>query len=208
MIFSTTVPLFKRELPENARFRYQFKLLRAQNQKKFPKTYIFRTSSPRPLFWQSLGKSVFSILHDLSQSLQQTALKYLTLSIFNVFFLHKESNPWWQVTLEKTLYVASVEIIDTMDCCPRDIGMITVTVSTSPTGLDPTCTQSMEYGRKTQDYKFICSPQLARGSYVIVTLIGDEVTLVLCQVVIKTIGKLLLIDTLQAILTISTTCTL
>ena len=44
-------------------------------QKKFPKniqkskrpeTCIFRTSSPRPLFWQSLGKSFFSILHDLS----------------------------------------------------------------------------------------------------------------------------------------------
>ena len=42
---------------------------------KRPETYIFRTSSPRPLFWQSLGKSVFSILHDLSWSLQQTALK-------------------------------------------------------------------------------------------------------------------------------------
>ena len=81
--------------------------------------------------------------------------------------------------------------------------MINVTVSTSPTGLDPTCTDSMEYGGKTQDYKFLCSPP-ALGSYVIVTLIGDKVTLVLCQVVVKTIGKLLLIDTLQAILTIST----
>ena len=100
-----------------------------------------------------------------------------------------------------------MEITNKIDCCPHDIGMINVIVSTSPTGLDPTCTDSMEYGGKTQDYKFLCSPP-ARGSYVIVTLIGDKVTLVLCQVVIKTIGKLLLIGTLQAILTISTAYTL
>ena len=67
--------------------------------------------------------------------------------------------------------------------------MINIIVSTSPTGLDPTCTESMEYGGKTQDYKFFCSPP-ARGSFVIVTLIGDNVTLVLCQVVVKTIGEL------------------
>ena len=34
MIFSKTLPLFKRELPENARFRNQFRPLRAQNTKK------------------------------------------------------------------------------------------------------------------------------------------------------------------------------
>ena len=66
--------------------------------------------------------------------------------------------------------------------------MINVTVSTSSTGLDPTCTESMEYDGKTQDYIFLCSPP-ARGSYVTVTLIGNNVTLVLCQVVVKTIGK-------------------
>ena len=47
----------------------------------------------------------------------------------------------------------------------------------------------MEYGGKTQNYKFLCSPP-ARGSYVTVTLIGDNVTLVLCHVVVKTIGEL------------------
>ena len=52
--------------------------------KKRPETYIFRTSSPRPLFWQSLGKSVFSILHDLSSSLQQTALKNALETLFNL----------------------------------------------------------------------------------------------------------------------------
>jgi len=98
-------------------------------------------------------------------------------------------NPWWQVTLEKTLYVESVEITDKIDCCPRDIGMINVTVSTSPAGLDSTCAESMEYGGNTQHYKFLCSPP-ARGRYVTVTLTGDNVTLVLCQVVVKTIGKL------------------
>jgi len=67
--------------------------------------------------------------------------------------------------------------------------MIKITVSTSSTGLDPTCTESMEYGGKTQDYKFLCSPP-ARGSYVTVTLIGDNVTLVLCHVVVKSIGEL------------------
>ena len=76
-----------------------------------------------------------------------------------------------------------------MDCCPREIGMIKVTVSTNPVGLDPTCTSSMKYGGKTEDYKFLCSP-LARGSYVTVTLTGENVTLVLCQVEVKTIGKL------------------
>ena len=76
--------------------------------------------------------------------------------------------------------------------------MINVTISTGPAGLDPTCTESMEYGGKTEDYKFLFSPP-ARGSYVIVMLIGDNVTLVLCQVVVKTIGKLhcKLIVTLQ-----------
>ena len=49
----------------------------------------------------------------------------------------------------------------------------------------------MEYDGKNQDYnyKFLCSPP-ARGSYVTVTLIGYNVRLVLCQVVVKTIGKL------------------
>ena len=67
--------------------------------------------------------------------------------------------------------------------------MINITVSTSPTGLDPTCSESMEYGGETQDYKFLFSPP-ARGSYVRVTLIGYNVTLVLCQVVVETIGEL------------------
>ena len=97
-------------------------------------------------------------------------------------------NPWWQVTLEKTLYVESVKITNNVDCCPREIGIIKVTVSTNAVGLDPTCTESMEYGGKTEDYKFLCSPP-ARGSYVRVTLIGDNVTLVLCQVMVNTIGK-------------------
>ena len=101
----------------------------------------------------------------------------------------KEWNPWWQVTLEKTLYVESVEITDKIDCCPRDNGIINVTVSTSPTGADPTCAESMEYDGNTYDYKFHCSPP-ARGSYVTVTLTGDKLTLVLCKVVVKTIGEL------------------
>ena len=67
--------------------------------------------------------------------------------------------------------------------------MIKVTVSISSTGLDPTCTESMEYSGKNQEFNFSCSPP-ALGSYVTVTLIGDNVTLVLCQVVVKTIGKL------------------
>ena len=37
LIFSTTIPLFKRELPENARFRCQFRPLRVQKTKKNPK---------------------------------------------------------------------------------------------------------------------------------------------------------------------------
>ena len=67
--------------------------------------------------------------------------------------------------------------------------MIKVTVSTSTNGLDATCTKSMEYDGKTQDYKFLCSPP-ALGSYMTVTLMGNNVTLVLCQVVVKAIGKL------------------
>ena len=62
-------------------------------------------------------------------------------------------------------------------------------MSTSPNGLDPTCTESMEYYGKTPDYKFLCSPP-ARGGYMAVTLMGNNVTLVLCEVVVKTIGKL------------------
>ena len=67
--------------------------------------------------------------------------------------------------------------------------MINVTVSTSPAGLDPTYAESMEYGGNALNYKFHCSPP-ARGRYVTVTLTGDNVTLVLCQVLVKTIGKL------------------
>ena len=87
------------------------------------------------------------------------------------------------------MFVVSVEINDKIDCCPRDIGMMNVTVSNSPAGLDPTCAESMEYGGDTQGYRFHCSPP-ARGSYVTVTLTGDNVTLVLCQVFVKTIGEL------------------
>ena len=54
------------------------KICESINQKfKRPENYIFRTSLPGPLFWQSLRKSVFfSILHNHSWSLQQTALKF------------------------------------------------------------------------------------------------------------------------------------
>jgi len=93
------------------------------------------------------------------------------------------------MTFEKMLYIESVEITDKMDCCPRDIGMINVTVSTSPAGLDPTYAESMEYGGNTLEYKFRCSPP-ARGRYVTVTLTGENVALVLCKVVVNTIGKL------------------
>lgn len=111
------------------------------------------------------------------------------LSLFCFFILIKETNPWWQVILGKTLYVESVEISLNIDFCLPVSSMISVTVSTSSTGLDPTCAESIEYDGKTQDYKFLCSPP-ARSSYVTVTLIGDNVTLVLCQVVVKTLGKL------------------
>jgi len=123
-----------------------------------------------------------------SSSVQSPFDPFLAIdrSYTTCFRSKKEWNPWWQVTLEKTLYVESVEITDNIDCCPRDNGMINVTVSTSPAGLDPTCAESMEYGGNTQDYKFVCSPP-ARGRYVTVTLTGDNVTLVLCQVVVKTI---------------------
>ncbi len=77
---------------------------------------------------------------------------------------------------------------DKIDCCSRDSGIINVTVSTRQTGSGPTCTGSLQYG-KAQDYKVHCSPP-ARGTYVKVTLPGDNVTLVLCQVVVRTIGKL------------------
>ena len=109
----------------------------------------------------------------------------VTIHVFLV--LIKVGNPWWQVTLEKTLYVESVEITDKIDCCPRDIGMIKVAVSTNQTG-DPSCTKSLKYGN-TQKYKVHCSPP-ALGRYVTVTLTGDNVTLVLCYVLVRTFGKL------------------
>ena len=108
------------------------------------------------------------------------------ISFFSMFFI-QESNPWWRVTLEKPLYVESVEITDKIDCCPRDIGMIKVAVSTNQTG-DPSCTKSLKYGN-TQKYKVHCSPP-ALGRYVTVTLTGDNVTLVLCYVLVRTFGKL------------------
>lgn len=98
----------------------------------------------------------------------------------------QESNPWWRVTLEKPLYVESVVITDKIDCCPRDIGMIKVTVSNNQTG-DLSCTKSLKYGT-THHYKVRCSPP-ARGSYVTVTLTGDNITLVLCYVFMRTFGK-------------------
>ena len=101
-------------------------------------------------------------------------------------FFTQESNPWWRVTLEKPLYVESIEITDKIDCCPRDIGMIKLTVSTNHTG-DPSCTKTLKYG-KSQQYKEHCSPP-ALGRYVTVTLTGDSVTLVLCYVLVRTFGK-------------------
>ena len=65
--------------------------------------------------------------------------------------------------------------------------MINVSISTSKTGSNPTCTESIQYGILVI-HKVHCSPP-ARGRYVTVTLIGNNVTLVLCQVVVRTIGK-------------------
>ena len=91
------------------------------------------------------------------------------------------------MTLEKLLYVESVEITDKVDCCPRDRGVINVIVSTSETDLDSTCTGSADYG-KSLEFKVHCSPP-ARGRYLTIKLIEKNVTLVLCQVVVNTIGE-------------------
>ena len=117
------------------------------------------------------------------------------LSLFLIFFsclrFLQESNPWWQVTLVKPLHVESVEITENIDCCPRDKGILNINVSTDETSL-PSCTKSVSYG-KSWDYKVRCSPP-ARGRYVTLKLIGNNVTLVLCQVVIRTIGKFRLLQ--------------
>ncbi|XP_022807962.1 uncharacterized protein LOC111344964 [Stylophora pistillata] len=105
-------------------------------------------------------------------------------SFSTCFRSKKESNPWWQVTLEKPLYVESVEITENLDCCSRDNGILSVSVSTDETSLYPSCTKSVSYG-KSWDYKVRCSPP-ARGRYVTFKLTGSNVTLVLCQVVIRT----------------------
>jgi len=44
-----------------SRFERKIQKKNQKNKKKSqrPETYIFRTSSTRPLFWQSLGKLVF-----------------------------------------------------------------------------------------------------------------------------------------------------
>ena len=90
------------------------------------------------------------------------------------------------MTLVKPLHVESVEITENIDCCPRDKGILNINVSTDETSL-PSCTKSVSYG-KSWDYKVRCSPP-ARGLYVTLKLMGNNVTLVLCQVVIRTIGK-------------------
>ncbi|XP_022810271.1 uncharacterized protein LOC111347272, partial [Stylophora pistillata] len=106
-------------------------------------------------------------------------------SFSTCFRSKKESSPWWKVTLEKPLYVESVEITENHDCCPRDNGILSVGVSTDETSLHQSCTESVSYG-KSWDYKVRCSPP-ARGRYVTFKLIGSNVTLVLCQVAIRTI---------------------
>ena len=111
--------------------------------------------------------------------------------IFSCLCFLQESNPWWQVTLVKPLHVESVEITENIDCCPRDKGILNINVSTDETSL-PSCTKSVSYG-KSWDYKVRCSPP-ARGRYVTLKLIGNNVTLVLCQVVIRTIGKFSLLQ--------------
>ena len=79
-------------------------------------------------------------------------------------------------------------IIDKVDCCPRDSGIINVRVLNSPQGTDSTCSKSMEYDGVNQQFKFYCSPP-ALGNYLKITLKGNNVTLVLCQVIVQTIGK-------------------
>ncbi|XP_022807966.1 uncharacterized protein LOC111344968 [Stylophora pistillata] len=106
-------------------------------------------------------------------------------SFSTCFRSKKESSPWWTVTLEKPLYVESVEITENHDCCQRDNGILSVGVSTDETSLHPSCTKFVSYG-KSWDYKVRCSPP-ARGRYVTFKLIGSNVTLVLCQVVIRTV---------------------
>ncbi|PFX12464.1 Neuropilin-1 [Stylophora pistillata] len=111
--------------------------------------------------------------------------KRIILLLFPCLHFEKESSPWWKVTLEKPLYVESVEITENHDCCPRDNGILSVGVSTDETSLHQSCTESVSYG-KSWDYKVRCSPP-ARGRYVTFKLIGSNVTLVLCQVAIRTI---------------------
>ena len=65
--------------------------------------------------------------------------------------------------------------------------MISITVSANESDFDTTCVVSTEYG-KALKYKLQCSPP-ALGTYVRFTLIGENVTLVLCHVVVRTLGK-------------------
>ena len=71
--------------------------------------------------------------------------------------------------------------------------MISVRVLNSPHDTDSTCSKSMEYDGVTQQFKFYCSPP-ALGNYLKITLTGNNVTLVLCQVVVETIGKFLVVS--------------
>ena len=86
----------------------------------------------------------------------------------------------------------SVVITNKVDCCLRDNGMINVRVLNSPHGRDSTCSKLVKYDGVTQQFKLYCSPP-ALGNYLKITLTGNNVSLVLCQVVVETIGKLPLV---------------
>ena len=112
---------------------------------------------------------------------------FIFSSLFVLFILFlQESNPWWQVVLSKQLYVESVQISYATDCCQRDVATLDVTVSTGQTSSDSSCTAFLPYGRYLSN-KMHCSPA-ARGRYVTVRLMGHNITLVLCNVVVRALG--------------------
>ena len=89
------LPLFKRELPENARFRCQFKPFRAHNPPQKSKNINKNLNDLKLIFLElaHLGlysgkvweNRFFSIMHDLGWSLQQTALKYFNVPVLYSF---------------------------------------------------------------------------------------------------------------------------
>ena len=106
--------------------------------------------------------------------------------------LMQETNPWWRVDLQHSMYVYKVVIVKTATCCQITTVPMEVTIQRhQPVNkriVGDQCGKRKYFGSQ-MEYRFTCEPPVI-GRFVKISLLGNNVTVVFCTVAVSAYGKI------------------